>query len=299
MSRRPASPDDDEYASARSGSVNALERYHDETAFEPEMTRESKRLASDARIEQASMGDPTRQLTLYLDNHMQRNIDGYDALKILGLLESGADPVAYRGRDGDTILHSISKWRTSSYLVEILDRIVFICRDLINTPNALGISPTFRACEWSMYNTDYDDHRIAILNILIKYGANINATNGRGISHLCVAISEMNRIMFDFCLANGADPNYGGSGSRPIECAVIRRDPYMVSRLLELKVDLDFIPKESQQTMLQVGINHPDRIIQMCFVNWRLNAARGVVGVHDDFRRLSLKSRGVGGIWPH
>ena len=85
--------------------------------------RESKRLASDARLWQASMGDPTRQLALYLDNYDEGERVGYDALKILALLESGADPVAYRGSWKDTILHSISEWSspTGSNLVEILE----------------------------------------------------------------------------------------------------------------------------------------------------------------------------------
>jgi len=295
MSGRPASLDDDEYASARSGSVNALKWYHDEPAFEPEMTRESKRLASDARLWQASMGDSTRQLRLYLDNYGQVESFGYDALKILALLESGADPAAYRGRNKDTILHSISEWSspTGTSLMGILDKIVFRCRNLINIANEYEMLPIFRVCASSSRYPDNTD-RIAILKILIKYGAKIDVLDNLGISPLGIAIFGVNKDMFDFWLANGADPNYGGYGNRPIEGAVIKRNAYMVSRLLKLNVDLNFTTEREGRQMLQVGINHPDRDIQMCFVNWRFNAARGQ-GVHDDFRRLGLKSGRIGG----
>jgi hypothetical protein len=258
--------------------------------------RESKRLASDARLWQASMGDPTRQLALYLDNYDDRKRVGYDALKILALLESGADPMGYRGLMRGTILHSISEWSspTGSNLVEILDKIVSRCRDLINIANKYEMLPIFNVC---MSSSGYPDntHRIAILKILIKYGAKIDVLNNRGMSPLGIAIFGAERIMFDFWLANGADPNCCGYGNRPIEAAVIRRNAYMVSRLLDLKVDLNFITEMEGKPMLQVGINHPDRDIQMCFVNWRFNAARGVAGVHDDFRSLGLKSGRGGG----
>ena len=250
--------------------------------------RESKRLASDARLWQASMGDPTRQLALYLDNYDERKRVGYDAIKILALLESGADPVAYRGSWKDTILHSISEWSspTGSSLMEILDKIVFRCRDLINVPNEDDILPIFCVCGSSSRYPD-NTYRIAILKILIKYGANINVLNNRGSSPLGIAIFGADRIMFDFWLANRANPNCGGHGNRPIEGAVIRRNAYMVSRLLDLKVDLNFITEREGKPMLHVGMNHPDNDIRICFVNRHINSGN-IDGYADYFDNLSL-----------
>jgi ankyrin repeat protein len=229
--------------------------------------------------ERMALGDPTMELVSYLNRKISEEGGRCDAARILVLLESGADPSAYRSRWGDTILHSISNWFSSigDDLVGILDMIVSQCDSLINIPDDYNIFPISKA---SRSHSRGDTHRIAILKILIKYGADVNVTDSGGLSPLDIAVNGVDRLMFDLLLANGANPNGGGvnphSGaqSHPIEGAVFRRNVYMVSRLLDLNINLDFIA-EGNRPMLQVGMNHPDYGIQMCFVNWLSKTERG------------------------
>jgi ankyrin repeat protein len=83
------------------------------------------------------------------------------------------------------------------------------------------------------------DDNTAVLKILIKYGANVNAVADNGESVLDVAINSGNAKNVEFLLKSGADPEHiGVAGVTPITYAVLGENINILRMLLKRRVSL-------------------------------------------------------------
>ena len=77
-----------------------------------------------------------------------------------------------------------------------------------------------------------------LVNLLLKYGADINATNGSGRTPLFHAINHSRPDLIQKLLAAGANPNLqSAEGRTPLSYAAEQRTPDIIQQLLDAKAD--------------------------------------------------------------
>ena len=177
----------------------------------------------------------------------------FNTALVLRLLGSEANP-AVTNEHGDTILHYIYLCTDS----RSLQVIVQLCMHIVNVQNRLGMTPLIQACK---------SENMEAIKALILHGADPNIASISGQSPLTLATARMHMGMFDLLLLHGADPDgvEGANQTHPILAAVKRQHEYMIRRLLERQVNVNFIVEDTGKTMLNLGLHHHDDKIKHIF----------------------------------
>jgi ankyrin repeat protein len=98
------------------------------------------------------------------------------------------------------------------------------------------VSSTCHQC-WIQDEANKSDYE-AVLQILLKNGADVNIVNGRGETPLCIAVNRgLQEVCRDLLLNSHANPNVGSSSKLPLSAASERNDIGLMELLLSHGAD--------------------------------------------------------------
>jgi uncharacterized protein len=121
----------------------------------------------------------------------------------------------------------------------------------VNTPQADGATPLLWAAQW-------DD--LAIAELLLHAGANVDAANIYGVTPLSMACTNGSARMVDRLLEAGANPNAAlQTGETPIMTAALTGKLDVVNALLSAGVDLNAREAGHGQTALMWAVSEGHR----------------------------------------
>ncbi len=142
------------------------------------------------------------------------------------LLSRGAD-VNARVTTGGTVLHTAVENGFQAVAETLLQHHANVNAPF--PPNNGGETPLHLAVIKSYPN---------LVNLLLKYGADVNATNGSGRTPLVHAINHGRPDLVQKLLAAGANPNLPSTeGRSPLSYAAEQRNPDIIQLLLDAKAD--------------------------------------------------------------
>jgi ankyrin repeat protein len=117
------------------------------------------------------------------------------------------------------------------------------------------VSPSYHQC-WNQDQVNKSDYE-AVLQILLKNGADVNILNDRGETPLCIAVSRgLQKVCCDLLLTFHADPNVGLLSKLPLSAACEKNDMDLVTLLLSHGADPDALAKDSQSMVRHDEIKH-------------------------------------------
>lgn len=132
------------------------------------------------------------------------------------LIESGASPKA-KDRMGRTPLHYAVKMRDAQQIVPLLVRAGADINARTAEPGA--ITPLFFAIENYLENPDKDGAS-QVLRVMMRYGADIGATDSSGATVLAIAAANNRPDLIKLLIELGADPSRRlGNGRVPLDYA--------------------------------------------------------------------------------